>query len=93
MDVAWHDLVGGLGVLSIVGTYLGVQLDRVDARSVGYAAANALGAAFVLVSLSVDFNLSAALIEGFWLVASLIGLFRRFSGRTRDARGSSGSGA
>ena len=75
--MAWYDMVGILGVALIVATYLLAQLDRLDARSRTYAACNALGAAAVLVSLTVDFNLSAAIVEGFWLLISLVGLIRR----------------
>jgi hypothetical protein len=40
----------------------------------------------VLVSLTVDFNLSAAVVEGFWLLISLIGMARRPRGvRSADA--------
>ena len=37
---------------------------------------NAIGAAFILVSLYFEFNLSAALMEGVWLLVSLYGLWR-----------------
>lgn len=58
-----------------MGTYLLLQLERIDSRSLFYSGANAIGALLVLFSLSFDFNLGAALIEGFWLLVSGIGLF------------------
>jgi hypothetical protein len=72
----WPDAVGIIGVAAIVVAYLGLQLGRVDSRSPSYSIANAAGAALVLVSLAFEFNLSAFIIESFWLLISLIGLVR-----------------
>lgn len=76
MHYPFHDFVGNLGVLLILGSYLLVQLRRLSATSIGYTAANGLGAAFVLYSLLFDFNLSAFVIEAAWLLISLFGLLR-----------------
>lgn len=71
-----HDFVGNLGVILILGTYLGVQLRRLDATGLAYVLANGLGALFILYSLLFDFNLSAVIIEAAWLAISGIGLVR-----------------
>jgi hypothetical protein len=39
---------------------------------------NAIGASLIVVSLLVDFNLSALLMEVFWVLISLIGVYRYF---------------
>jgi len=78
MDYELHDLIGNVGVLLILGTYLLVQLRRLDATGVPYLLANGLGAGLILVSLARDFNLSAFLIELVWLLISLYGLARIF---------------
>jgi len=75
--MTWHDLAGSAGVILIVGAYLMLQLERVGSNELSYLLANALGAALILVSLFVAFNLSAFLMELFWLAISLFGLFRR----------------
>jgi len=77
VEYAWHDLMGNLGVLLIVGSYFQLQINRISSSSPVYSLVNASGAALVLVSLSYDFNLSAALVESFWLLISLMGLFLR----------------
>lgn len=74
----WHDFVGNLGVVLVLGVYLLIQIDRLDARTKTYSALNALGAGFITVSLVVDFNLSAFVVEVAWLVVSLYGLGRRW---------------
>ena len=76
MHYGWLDLVGNLGVLLIVGAYLWLQLERISAKNVWFSAVNALGAALIIVSLLDKFNLSALLMEGFWLVISLFGLVK-----------------
>jgi len=72
-----HDLAGTAGVILIVGAYLLLQLERVASNAFSYLIANALGATLILVSLFVEFNLSAFLMEFFWLAISLLGLLRR----------------
>ena len=79
----WHDLVGNVGVVLVLGVYLLIQTDRLDARSKSYSLFNALGAGFITVSLLVDFNLSAFIVEIAWLVISLYGLARRFTQAAR----------
>ena len=81
MQLQWHELVGNLGVLCIVGCYLLLQLDRLSSDSLKFSVINLLGASLILVSLSVEFNLAAAAIEGFWVIISLIGIARYFRKR------------
>jgi hypothetical protein len=76
MTYEWHDLVGNCGVLLVLGTYLFVQMGRMDIRRPGYSLANALGAILIIVSLMHDFNLSSFIIEISWLAISLYGLSR-----------------
>ena len=75
--MTWYDLAGSAGVVLIVAAYLLLQLERVASTSLLYLLANALGAALILLSLAFDFNLSAFLMEAFWLGISLFGLARR----------------
>ena len=76
MNYHWYDFVGNIGVAFLIGSYLLLQLGRLDVKTVWYSAANALGAALIIVSLMLDFNLSAFIIEAFWLIISFIGLAR-----------------
>ena len=76
LNYEWHDLVGNLGVLLIVGSYFWMQLGRISGQSMIYSLVNSVGAAFILVSLYFNFNLSAVVIELFWLAISLMGAVR-----------------
>ncbi len=79
MTYGSHDLLGIIGVVLIVATYMLLQLEKLSATSFLYSAANGLGASLILVSLIYDFNLSAFIIEAFWLLISIIGIMRYFS--------------
>jgi hypothetical protein len=73
-----HDLVGNVGVLCILATYLLLQIERIEPTSLIYSGLNALGAGMVLFSLMVEFNLSAFIIESCWLAISVFGIARQF---------------
>ena len=74
MDYSWFDLVGNIGVLLMVIAYLLLQLEKLSSSAVSYLLLNAVGATLVIISLKYRFNLSAFLMEAFWLLISLYGL-------------------
>ena len=74
MDYKWFDLVGNIGVLLMVIAYLLLQLEKLSSSAVSYLLLNAVGATLVIISLKYRFNLSAFLMEAFWLLISLYGL-------------------
>jgi len=81
-----HEFIGTLGAALIVVTYLLIQLRRIDVSDVRYSVLNATGAALILYSLTVDFNLSAFVIEAFWLLISLVGIIQVLRERSRRRR-------
>ena len=72
------DVLGLLGVVIIVVTYLFLQLGKLSSSALAYSLMNAIGASLIVVSLLVDFNLSALLMEVFWVLISLVGVYRYF---------------
>lgn len=76
MDGYVSDGVGLLGFALILGSYGALQARQIDPHGLAYSLLNAAGAGAVIVSLIHDFNLSALLIEAFWLVISLMGVGR-----------------
>ncbi len=72
-------MLGIIGVVLIVATYMLLQLEKLSATSFLYSATNGLGASLILVSLIYEFNLSAFIIEAFWLLISIFGIMRYFS--------------
>jgi hypothetical protein len=70
------DLIGIVGVIMILLCYSLVQLEKLDVKAMAYSFFNALGAGLILISLWVDFNLSAFIIEGAWVLISLFGIYK-----------------
>lgn len=81
MAYGWHDLVGNAGVAVIVVSYLLMQLGRLEGAGVAYSLLNAAGASMVIVSLVYDFNMSAFVVEAFWVLISLVGAVRHLARR------------
>ena len=72
------DLVGNVGVVILIITYLLLQLNKIRSDDLAYSLLNAAGASLIVLSLSVNFNLSAMLMEVFWVLISLVGIYRYF---------------
>ena len=79
MSYEWHDLLGNLGVAMVLWCYLLLQLQRLDITALPYSLYNGIGAALILVSLVIDFNLSSFVIEIAWLAISFYGVARWWS--------------
>ncbi len=89
MSFHLFDLAGFIGVLLIVVAYLLLQLDKLPSSSPKYSLLNAGGALLIMVSLIFAFNLSAFIVEAFWFLISLLGLWRSLISR-KDSRRSAG---
>lgn len=76
MNYGLLDLVGLSGVGLLMVTYFMLQINRLQSTGLAYSLLNAVGASLIIVSLLVNFNLSAFIIEVFWVLISLIGVFR-----------------
>ena len=76
MDYSWFDLLGNIGVLLMVVAYLLLQLEKLSSSATSYLLLNTVGAVLVIISLIFRFNLSAFLMEAFWLLISLYGLMK-----------------
>ncbi len=70
--------VGYCGVALYLGSYALLQTGVLRGSGYAYATLNMLAAAFVLVGLTVAFNLSAAIIQVAWIVISIVGMTRMF---------------
>ena len=72
-DYSWYDFVGNIGVLLIVSAYLLLQIEKITTAGFLYSVVNGVGASFIIFSLMFEFNLSAFIIEFFWLLISILG--------------------
>ena len=82
MTYSWYDFLGNVGVLLILLSYLLLQMKKIKSQSMYYSLMNATGALLILVSLYYNFNLSAFVMEIFWLLISLYGLWQSRSVKT-----------
>ncbi|HEY3582489.1 MAG TPA: hypothetical protein VGK82_18175 [Pyrinomonadaceae bacterium] len=78
MNYGLLDLVGNIGVAILMVTYLLLQLNKIRSDDLMYSMLNAVGASLIVVSLLVNFNLSALLMEVFWVLISFVGIYRHF---------------
>jgi multidrug transporter EmrE-like cation transporter len=72
------DLIGNIGVVVLMITYLMLQLNKLRSDGLAYSLLNAIGASLIVVSLLINFNLSAFIMEVFWVLISLVGIYRYF---------------
>jgi len=70
------EAAGLLGVILYVGAYAALQSGLLRSNGYAFAAANLAAALLVLLSLTSDFNLSAAISQIVWIVISVFGLVR-----------------
>ena len=79
MTYSVFDFLGNIGVFLILAMYFALQTNKIDASSRIYSVLNGIGAALILVSLTANFNLSAAIIETAWLAISAYGLVKNWN--------------
>ena len=82
MSYGLLDLVGNIGVVILIVTFLMLQLNKLPSDGLAYSVLNAIGASLIVVSLLFDFNLSALLMEVFWVLISFVGIYRYFRLKT-----------
>jgi hypothetical protein len=70
------DIFGIAGVILLVITYLLLQVNKLQSAGLLYSLLNAIGASLIILSLLDNFNLSAFLMEAFWVLISLVGVLR-----------------
>ena len=78
MNYGPMDFVGNVGVVMLIITYLMLQLNKLSSDGLAYSILNAGGAGLIVVSLLFNFNLSALIVEVFWVLISFVGIFRYF---------------
>lgn len=77
------DGIGMAGFCLYVANYTLLSLRFLSGNCVFYFTMNLIAASCVLIGLSVNFNLAAALIQGFWITMSLVAIFVRIIAPTR----------
>jgi hypothetical protein len=84
MKLSVYDFLGMIGVACILLMYLLLQLNKVKSTALSYSIINGTGAALIIVSLLFQFNLSAFIIEGFWLLISIYVIIKYFFRKKKE---------
>ena len=75
------DMIGLSGVTLILIAYFSLQTERIRAEDWRFSAINGVGALLIMTSLYFTFNLASFVIEVFWLMISLFGLWKAWRRR------------
>jgi len=75
MELAGN-ILGGIGVICFLTAYFLLQKGAISANGIHYLGMNLAGAVLVMLSLLVDWNLSAFVLEAAWAGISLYGIYR-----------------
>lgn len=78
MNYTLYDLLGTLGTIIIIGTYVFLQLGKINSENLKYSMLNAVGAGLIIISLVHSFNFSAFIVEFFWVLISIYGIIKYF---------------
>ena len=73
------DFIGFVGVALLIGTYALLQFDRIDPKGFWYSFNNMMVAILVIVSLVYTPNLASIVIEFFWFIISVFGLWKFYT--------------
>ena len=72
-------MIGFVGVGLLIVTYALLQLDRIDPKGFWYSFNNMMVAIRVAVSLVYTPNLASLVIEFFWFIISVYGLWKFYT--------------
>mgnify|MGYP003340377255 CR=1 FL=1 len=76
MQLSLYDALGLAGSAVVIVAYFATQKGWLAATDWKFPFANLIGCVLIITSLWADWNLSAFVVEVFWLAISLYGLLR-----------------
>ena len=77
--ISLTDFIGLTGVALLIVTYALLQLDKIDPKGFWYSFNNMMVAILVTVSLVYTPNLASLVIEFFWFIISVFGLWKFYT--------------
>lgn len=80
--LSFPDLVGTVGALIVVGAYFGTQARLINSDDLAFPLINLIAALLISYSLYYTFNFASALIEAFWILISLFGIWQWWRRKT-----------
>ncbi|SDX67849.1 hypothetical protein SAMN05444358_10918 [Ruegeria halocynthiae] len=77
-SLTFVDAIGSIGALIVVAAYFATQMRMMNSEDLTFPVLNLLGSILIVYSLLHNFNLASMLIEGFWIIISVIGIIQHF---------------
>jgi len=74
MDI--FTLIGSIGSVILILFYFLLQINYVSSNSFVYSFFNALGSFLIIISILDKWNLPAFIIESFWIIISIYGMYK-----------------
>jgi hypothetical protein len=59
-----------------------LQIDKIDPKGLSFSLLNTLGSIMIFYSLMYNWNLASVLIESFWIMISVYGVYKYYATRT-----------
>jgi hypothetical protein len=83
MFINFHDLMGIIGVSIIITAYFLLQIGKLYTENILFSILNIIGSTLILYSLYFNWNLASVVIECFWILISLIGVYKYFNKKNK----------
>ena len=77
-SLTFVDAIGSFGALIVVVAYFATQMRMMNSDDLAFPVVNLVGSVLIVFSLMQNFNLASMLIEGFWIIISVIGIIQHF---------------
>lgn len=74
--LTWSDAIGTVGTLIVAAAYFATQARMMNSEDLAFPVLNLVGSLMIAWSLIFAFNLASALIEAFWILISLMGIWQ-----------------
>ena len=72
------DAIGSFGALIVVAAYFATQMRVMNSEDLAFPLVNLIGSVLIVFSLLQNFNLASMLIEGFWIIISVVGIIQYY---------------
>jgi len=77
-------MIGSIGVLIIIVVYFLLQADKINSKSLLFSVLNVLGSIMIFYSLMYNWNLASVLIEVFWIMISMYGIYKYYMKKRKN---------
>ncbi len=74
--LTWADAIGTFGTLIVAAAYFATQARLMNSDDLAFPVVNLIGSFLISYSLFFTFNLASALMEAFWILISIMGIWQ-----------------